>query len=109
MSPWWSTISASSTAPAGSLCTASFPPAHRERYTAGDAVEVKEVVTDSGADHGGLQPGDLIVELDGQRLLGVADLQAALETDGIGSRIVVTVLRAGLERKLVVVPTELPR
>jgi S1-C subfamily serine protease len=85
------------------------PPAHRERYTAGDAVEVSQVVPDSAADHGGLQAGDLIVELDGRRLFGVADLQAALETDGIGARIVVTVLRAGLERKLVVVPTELPR
>jgi S1-C subfamily serine protease len=85
------------------------PPSHRERYATGDAVEVSEVVPDSAADHGGLRPGDLIIELDGQRLFGVADLQAALETDGIGSRIVVTVLRAGLERKLVVVPTELPR
>jgi S1-C subfamily serine protease len=56
-----------------------------------------------------VRAGDLIVELDGRRLFGVADLQAALETDGIGSRIVVTVLRAGLERKLVVVPTEIPR
>jgi S1-C subfamily serine protease len=85
------------------------PPAHRERYTSGDAVEIIHVVADSAADQGGLQPGDLIVELDGRRTLGVADLQTALETDGIGSRIVVTVLRAGLERKLIVVPTELPR
>jgi S1-C subfamily serine protease len=85
------------------------PPAHRERYAAGDAVEVTQVIPDSAADQGGLQAGDLIVELDGQRLFGVADLQAALETDGIGARTVVTVLRAGLERKLVVVPTELPR
>jgi S1-C subfamily serine protease len=85
------------------------PPAHRERYSEGDAVEVSQVVPDSAADRGGLRPGDLIVELDGRRLFGVADLQAALETDGIGSRIVVTVLRAGLERKLIVVPPELPR
>ena len=77
--------------------------------TAGDAVEISQVVPDSAADLGGLRPGDLIVELDGRRLFGVADLQAALETDGIGSRIVVTVLRAGLERELIVVPTELPR
>jgi S1-C subfamily serine protease len=85
------------------------PPAHHERYAAGDAVEVSQVVPDSPADQAGLHPGDLVVELDGRRLFGVADLQAALETDGIGSRIVVTLLRAGLERKVVVVPTELPR
>jgi S1-C subfamily serine protease len=85
------------------------PPAHRERYAAGDAVEVNQIMAESAADQAGLRPGDLIVELDGRRLFGVAELQAALETDGIGARIVVTVLRAGLERKLVVVPTELPR
>jgi S1-C subfamily serine protease len=85
------------------------PPTHRDRYTPGDAVEVTQVIPDGAADQAGLRPGDLIVELDGQRLLGIADLQAALETDRIGARIVVTVLRAGLERKLVVVPAELPR
>jgi S1-C subfamily serine protease len=85
------------------------PPAHRERYAAGEAVEVSQVIPDGAADQAGLRPGDLIVELDGRRLVSVADLQAALETDGIGSRMVVTVLRAGLERKFVVVPTELPR
>jgi S1-C subfamily serine protease len=85
------------------------PPAHGERYALGDVVEVSQVVPDGPADQAGVRTGDLIVELDGRRLFGVADLQAALETDGIGSRIVVTVLRTGLERKLVVVPTELPR
>jgi S1-C subfamily serine protease len=85
------------------------PPAHRERFGAGDVIEVTEVVADSAAERARLRPGDLIVEFDGRRLTGVADLQAALEADGVGERIVVTVLRAGLERKLVVVPTELPR
>lgn len=85
------------------------PPAHRDRFGAGDVVEVTQVVTDSAAERGGLRADDLIVELDDRRLFGIADLQAALEIDGIGNRIVITVLRAGLERKLVVVPTELPR
>ena len=70
---------------------------------------MSDVTADGPAEHAGLRPGDLIVEFDGRRLTGVADLQAALETDGIGSRIVVTVLRAGRERAIVVVPTELPQ
>ena len=85
------------------------PPTQRERFGAGDVVEVNQVVADSAAERGGLRAGDLIVEFDGRRLASVADLQAALETDGIGDKIVVTVLRAGLERKLFVTPTELPR
>jgi hypothetical protein len=45
--------------------------------------------------------------MDGSRMTGVPDVQAAMEADAIDSRIVVTVLRDGLERQLVVVPREL--
>jgi S1-C subfamily serine protease len=83
------------------------PPAQRERFGAGDVVEVTQVTTDSAAERGGLRPGDLIIELDARRLNGLADLQAALETDSIGTPIVLTILRFGQERKLVVTPTEL--
>jgi S1-C subfamily serine protease len=85
------------------------PPAQRERYGAGNVVEINSVVEDAAADRGGLRPGDLIVELDGSRISGVTDVQAAMDADSIGNRIVFTVLRAGLERKVVVVPAELPR
>jgi S1-C subfamily serine protease len=85
------------------------PPAQRETYGAGDVVEISQVVPGSAADRAALRAGDLIVELDGRRIQGVTDLQAAMDADSIDSRLVVTVLRAGLERKLVVVPTELPR
>jgi serine protease Do len=85
------------------------PPAHRERFGSGDVVEITQVVADSAAATADLRQGDLIVELDGRRLSSVADLLAALETDGVGKPIVITVVRSGLERQLVVSPTELPR
>ena len=56
---------------------------------------------------GGIRGGDLLVALDGKRLEGVTDLQSALEDDLIGTRVVVTLLREGRERQVVVVPGEL--
>jgi hypothetical protein len=39
----------------------------------------------------------------------VADLQDSFDAGSINSHLVVTVLRVGLERKIVIVPAELPR
>lgn len=85
------------------------PPAQRDRYGAGDVVEVSQLVAGSAAERGGLRSGDQIVEINGHRIHGVTDLQDALDADSIDSHLVATVLRAGLERKIVIVPTELPR
>jgi S1-C subfamily serine protease len=83
------------------------PPAARERWGAEPAVEVLEVVDGSPAATAGLRPGDLLVELDGRRLTGVADVQRHLEHEVIGTRVTAAVLREGRERRLQVVPTEL--
>jgi S1-C subfamily serine protease len=83
------------------------PPAQRERHGGEPVVAVGEVVADGPAARGGIRTGDLLVELDGTRLAGVADLQQALEGDLAGTRLVVTLLRDGRERQVVVVPDEL--
>jgi S1-C subfamily serine protease len=83
------------------------PPAHRDRYGAEPVVDVADVVSGSPADQGGIRAGDLLVALDGNRLAGVTDLLSALEDDLIGTRVVVTLLRDGRERQVIVVPAEL--
>jgi S1-C subfamily serine protease len=83
------------------------PPAPRERWGAEPGVEIVEVVPGSPAATAGLRAGDLLVELDGRRLTGVQDVQRLMEDEIIGTRIVVTALRDGLERRMTVVPTEL--
>jgi S1-C subfamily serine protease len=83
------------------------PPDRRERHGDGEVVAVGEVVPDAPADRAGIRTDDLIVELDGIRLTGVADLQRALEGDRVGTRLVLTLLRDGRERQVVVVPDEL--
>jgi len=83
------------------------PPPARARWGDEPCVEVAQVVEGSPAEAGGLQGGDLLVELDGERIGGVQDVQRAMEEDVIGTRVVAVVLRHGLERRLVVVPREL--
>jgi S1-C subfamily serine protease len=80
------------------------PGAHPSRL----GIEIVEVVPGSPADEGGLRPGDVIVELDGRRIAGVQDVQQLMEDEVIGVRVVVTALRDGRERRLTVVPRELP-
>ena len=83
------------------------PPALRDRWGAEPCVELVEVVAGSPADAAGLRAGDLLVELAGDRITGVQDVQRRMEDEVIGTRLVVTVLREGLERQLQVVPREL--
>jgi S1-C subfamily serine protease len=83
------------------------PPAMRETWGMDPGVEIVEVVPGSPAAEAGLRTGDLLVELDGRRLTGVQDVQRLMEDEVIGSRVVVTALRDGLERRMTVVPAEL--
>ena len=83
------------------------PPQARERWSGAGCVEVAQVLGDSPADEGGLRAGDLLVEIGGRRVEGVPDVQRVMEEDVIGTRLPVTVLRDGRERRRVIVPREL--
>jgi serine protease Do len=83
------------------------PPAARSRWAPGDCVEVNEVVPDSPAAAAGVAPGDLVVEVAGERIATVADLQSLLQRDVIGVQLTTTVLRDRRERRLQVRPVEL--
>ncbi|MDH5196261.1 MAG: trypsin-like peptidase domain-containing protein [Gemmatimonadota bacterium] len=56
-------------------------------------------MTDSPAEKAGIQPGDLIVELDGEPVSYVAQLQQLVGFKKPGSTVKVTVVRKGGERK----------
>jgi S1-C subfamily serine protease len=83
------------------------PPRDQARWGRDPVVEVAEVMEGSPAELGGLRAGDLLVELAGERITGVADVQRAMEEDVIGTRVTAVVLREGLERHVVVIPVEL--
>ena len=83
------------------------PPGVRAAHGARTGVEVVEVVHGGPADRAGLRPEDLLVELDGERVSGVDDLQRLMVAELIGTPVEVRVIRHGRPRTLELVPTEL--
>jgi S1-C subfamily serine protease len=83
------------------------PPDAREAWAPGDCVELIEITKGSPAELAGLRAGDLLVELAGQRVASVADLQRVLQGDVIGLHLTAVALRDGRERRVQVVPTDL--
>jgi S1-C subfamily serine protease len=83
------------------------PPGARAVHGARTGVEVVEVVAGSPADRAGLRPEDLIVELDGEAITGVDDLQRLMVAELIGTAVEVRLIRNGRPRTLELVPTEL--
>ncbi len=70
-------------------------------------VEIVQVVEGSPAGRAGLLAEDLIVEVDGQAVGGVDDLQRLMAGELIGRPVVARVLRQGRELEVELVPDEL--
>jgi S1-C subfamily serine protease len=83
------------------------PPHARADWGPGACIEVVEVVDGSPADRAGLRPEDLILEVDGQRVQDVGDLQRMMVAELIGATVPVTVIRQGRTVSLELVPVEL--
>jgi S1-C subfamily serine protease len=79
---------------------------HRPGRRAG--VEVVEVLAEGPAERAGMRTEDLILEVAGDAVTTVAELQRRVGPELIGSPIEVTVLRGGATLALSVVPAELP-
>jgi len=87
--------------------TRPLPPAVAHELGRTRALEVVQLLDGSPAAAGGLRPGDLIVELDGRPIEGVADLQRLLDDRLVGRSIRVRVARGGSPLELDLVPAEL--
>jgi serine protease Do len=71
-------------------------------------IEVIEVVEDSPAAVADLRPEDLIVEVDGEVIEDVGDLQRLMTGERIGRRLTLRIDRGGRPRQVEIVPRELP-
>lgn len=71
-------------------------------------VEVVEVVAGSPAERAGLRAEDLIVDVDGDSVADVGDLQRLMGPDRIGRALELGVVRDGARRALALTPAELP-
>jgi S1-C subfamily serine protease len=83
------------------------PPGARALAGRDNCVEVVEIVRGSPAEHAGIRPEDLILEVDGTPVESVEDLQKLMVADLIGTEVDVRVLRHGREVELGLVPAEL--
>ena len=70
------------------------------------AVRVESVERDAPAAHAGLEPGDLIVALDGRAVDGIDDLHRLLTAERIGRAASLTVVRRTTRLELPIVPVE---
>jgi S1-C subfamily serine protease len=83
------------------------PPRLAAELGRSQGIEVVEVVEDSPAAGAGLRAEDLIVEVDGEPLTDVGDLQRLMVSERIGRRLSLKVHRDGRSREVSVVPVEL--
>jgi S1-C subfamily serine protease len=83
------------------------PPRLARKLGRASGVEVVQVADDSPAGAAGLRSEDLIVELDGEPIADVADLQRLMVVEKIGAAVSLKVLRQGRELELSLVPAEL--
>ncbi len=83
------------------------PPQARAEWGSQPCVEVVEGSPDSPAARAGLRAEDMLVELAGVRVTGVADIQRLMVADLIGAPVAATVVRHGRTMRLEIVPEEL--
>ncbi|HET6172758.1 MAG TPA: trypsin-like peptidase domain-containing protein [Gaiellales bacterium] len=83
------------------------PPATAARLGRSRAIEIVQVIEDGAAARAGVQIGDLLLAVDGVAVEDATDLQRLMIDERIGREVEFTVLRAGRERTLTVVPGEL--
>jgi S1-C subfamily serine protease len=83
------------------------PPKIAKRLGRQKGIEVVEVVSGSPAARAGLRPEDLIVEVDGEAMGDVGDLQRLMVAERIGHGVEVHVVRDGASLKLDLIPREL--
>jgi S1-C subfamily serine protease len=83
------------------------PPQARARSGRESCIEVVEVVEGSPAARAGIRPEDLILDVEGEPVERVEDLQRLMVAELIGTEVTVRALRQGRELALSLVPAEL--
>jgi S1-C subfamily serine protease len=73
-----------------------------------DGIHVRQVFDSSPAKNGGVEAADVIIEYNGQRVRNTRELRFMIADSLVGEKVEMTVLRHGLEQKLVITIGEMP-
>lgn len=79
------------------------------RLKTDDGVLVSQVLADSPAEAAGIEPGDVIIAVDGTRILRDEDLSIAILDGEVNQTLKITVLRDGKERSITMQLKKRPR
>ncbi|HYI33094.1 MAG TPA: trypsin-like peptidase domain-containing protein [Glaciibacter sp.] len=82
-------------------------PALQEKIGSATGLQVAQVVSGSPADEAGLRRGDIIVKLDGKKVVTTTMVQRLMVEDAISRRIEITVWRSGALVDVIALPREL--
>jgi S1-C subfamily serine protease len=82
-------------------------PALQEKIGSATGLQVAQVVPGSPADEAGLRRGDIIVKLDGKKVVTTTMVQRLMVEDAISRRIEITVWRSGALVDVIALPREL--
>jgi S1-C subfamily serine protease len=82
-------------------------PALQEKIGSATGLQVAQVVSGSPADEAGLRRGDIIVKLDGRKVVTTTMVQRLMVEDAISRRIEITVWRSGALVDVIALPREL--
>lgn len=78
----------------------------KEQFNADSGVLVREVFSGDPADKGGIEPGDIIIEIDGQKVNTPGDVQFAVLKHKPEDKVQITALRNGKKKKLEIVAVQ---
>ncbi len=79
-------------------------PETKEQFNAENGILVREVMAQSPADKGGIEPGDIILSIDGKALETPRDLQFEVAGKKPGKAVLFKILRNGKEMELEIIP-----
>ena len=67
-----------------------------------EGVGIHDIIPDSPAERAGIKAGDVIIEIDGEKITDMSELKSHINDAGIGGKLKLTIIRNGKEMQIVV-------
>ncbi|MCR5275199.1 MAG: trypsin-like peptidase domain-containing protein [Clostridiales bacterium] len=75
---------------------------NQSTYNVDEGVGIHDIIPDSPAERAGIKAGDVIIEIDGEKITDMSELKSHINDAGIGGKLKLTIIRNGKEMQIVV-------